>query len=243
MDDLSNKALAGLLVVAIVVSLAGTVVSLDKLGRLRLGLFATGLAVNTPVTAGTASVTIEQEATANLSDATVTFDQGVVVAASPYAYLDTNGNNTNWNGSATQDAMEVVNDGNVNLNITVKASKNSTAFICEGENFLIDCGRNTTQKFVPNFSFWADLNESNGSLGDPDSCGGASFQGTGSFFKGGNRTNPREFTNSTNEYVACENLSPSAGIDRFVIEFAINIPDDAQGTKNNTITITARSTA
>ncbi|MBI4148680.1 hypothetical protein HY490_05290 [Candidatus Woesearchaeota archaeon] len=241
MDDLSNKTLAGLLVIAIVVSLAGTFVSLDKLGRLRLGLFSTGLVVNTPVTAGTASVTIEEEATANLSDATVTFSQGVVAAPSPYAYLDTNGNNTNWNGSTTQDSMEVVNDGNVHLNITVKASKNASAFICEGENHLVNCGRNNSAKFKPNFSFWADQNESDGSKGDPDSCG-APPDVSGTFFKGGNKSNPREFATNT-EMVACENLSPTSGFDRFVLEFAINIPDDAQGTKNNTITITARSTA
>ncbi len=231
MEDLSNKTLAGLLVIAIVVSLAGTFVSLDKLGRLRLGIFSTGLAVNTPVTAGTASVTIEQEAVANLSDAAIVFSQGVVMAPSPYAFIDTNGNNTNWNGADTQDGMEIVNDGNINLNVTVYAAKNSSEFLCEGENFLVTCGRNTTQKFVPNFSFWADANESNQSLGDPDACTG---------FLKGNRTNNRIELNES-EKIACENLSPTSGFDRFVLEFAINIPDDAQGTKNNTITIVARS--
>ena len=233
MEDLSNKTLAGLLVIAIVVSLAGTFVSLDKLGRLRLGLFATGLAVNTPVTQGTASVTIEQEATANLSDATVTFSQGIVAAPSPYAFLDTNGNTTNWNGSATQDGMEVVNDGNVNLNVTVKASKNSSEFLCEGENFLVSCGRNTTAKFRPNFTFWADANESDGSSGDPDACTG--------FLKGSRGDGGRLELNAS-EKLACENLSPTSGFDRFVLEFGINIPDDAHGTKNNTITITASAT-
>jgi len=137
--------------------------------------------------------------------------------------------------------MEVVNDGNIALNITVRASKNSTTFLCEGENHLVSCGRNNS--FPPNFSFWADLNESNGSLGDPDACGGAPFQAAGSFLKGGNRTNPREFATASTEMVACENLSPSSGFDRFVLEFYLQIPDDIFGTKNNTITITARAIA
>lgn len=233
MEDLSNKTLAALLVIAVVVSLAGTLVSLDKVGRLRLGLYATGFG-----TVGNVTVTIVNAVVANLTSDTVTFESGNVNPGEPYAYIDTNGNNTNWNGAATQDGMEVRNEGNVNINITIFAGKNSSRFLCEGQNHLVTCGVNTS--FPPNFSVWAEQNESNQSLGDPDSCGAPPLA-SGTFFRAGNRTAPRELNGT--EFVTCENLSPVSGRDIFVLEFAVRIPSDATGVKNNTITITARETS
>ena len=45
MESFSNKTLAGLLIIAVIVSLTGTLISLDKFNKLQAGLLATGLAV------------------------------------------------------------------------------------------------------------------------------------------------------------------------------------------------------
>lgn len=237
MDNVLNKTLA-VLVVSIVVSSAGTLVGIERLDLLRLGLYATGGG-----TVGNITINILQAVTANLTDDAVRFEAGNVHAGQPYAYIDTNGNNTNWNGAATQDGMEVRNEGNTAINVTIQTSKNSSEFLCEGQNYLVNCGVN--QSFPPNFSFWAEQNESNASLGDVGSCGSGPTE-SGTFFRGGNRTVPRELLRNGStvpEFVTCENLSSTDGTDSFVLEFAVTIPSDATGVKNNTITITARQTS
>ncbi len=75
MSEISNKTLVGLLVVAIVISLAGTFISLNKLGQLRS---ITGFQANVTTQAGTTSAQILGTAQITLYNQTMSFGSGQV---------------------------------------------------------------------------------------------------------------------------------------------------------------------
>lgn len=75
MSEISNKTLVGLLVVAIVISLAGTFISLNKLGQLRS---ITGFQANQTTQSGTTQVQILGTAQITLYENTMNFGAGQV---------------------------------------------------------------------------------------------------------------------------------------------------------------------
>ncbi len=82
--DMSNKSLALILVVAIVVSLGGTIISLNKLSQLGI----TGLA---PTDTGTANLTISSQIHINFDVNNVNFGSGYIDGGVGTCVLDTNG--------------------------------------------------------------------------------------------------------------------------------------------------------
>ncbi len=119
-DEISNKTLAMLLVAAIVVSLGGTLVSLNRLGEVGVSGYATQQS-------GLANLTIESEVGIYLDDALIFFGSGALngsLADSDQAILESNSTNSYPNGTwdwTTADNFGLRNTGNVEANVTVTA--------------------------------------------------------------------------------------------------------------------------
>jgi hypothetical protein len=134
--EISNKTLALFLVGAIVVSLAGTIVSLNKLDALT----TTGYATDTD--SGTATLTVQTLASIKFAINTVNFGSGSVNTSTgiqqcnltindTYAITKSNciGFYDNNNNAASGNTFTIENDGNANLNVTLNSTVNSTEFL------------------------------------------------------------------------------------------------------------------
>ena len=119
--DMTNKSLALLLVAAIVISLGGTLISLNKLSQQGL----TGLAAGTVVL--NVSENMSCTISSNVSFGTSTAQILTIVN------LSTNGSNSNgFNDCTSNDAcrgMMINNTGNVNVNVTFKSDVNGTTLL------------------------------------------------------------------------------------------------------------------
>ena len=154
MADISNRTLAIMMVVAILVSLGGLFMSLDRLSKLQVGAppFITGL-----VTQGTgyANVSIAETLSIVLSDSNINFGACGFPGGGVDLVLE-----SNWtcNGLAActslnitpgssclnsdpgNSSINVTNDGNVGVNVTFTSDKNSsnlfaaTGFDVQGDN-------------------------------------------------------------------------------------------------------------
>jgi len=119
--ELSNKSLALLLVAAIVISLGGTLISINKLNQQGL----TGLAAGTVVL--NVSENMSCTISSNVSFGTSTTQILTIVN------LSTNGSNSNgFTDCLAQDAcrgMMINNTGNMNVNVTFSSDKNGTTLL------------------------------------------------------------------------------------------------------------------
>ncbi len=120
--DISNKTLAMFLVAAIVVSVAGTIVSLNKLDSVSYTGFATSMTGNVSVTvASQLSITTADSDTINFGSCTPQSGADSVINSE-----DTQDTPSVCTGfSATN--ISVRNDGNVNANVTINASDRGEA--------------------------------------------------------------------------------------------------------------------
>ena len=124
--DISNKTLAIFLVAAIVVSVAGTMISLNKLQSVSYTGFAT-------TATGNVSVNIQSQLSITTSDGnTINFGQ-----CTPQSGSDTTINSESspsiCTGQSFPQNISVRNDGNVDANVTVQFSKVGKA---QGGTFL-----------------------------------------------------------------------------------------------------------
>jgi len=143
-DEISNKSLAILLVVAISVSLVGTIVSLNRLSQLRApGI--TGFATDTST--GTAQVYVGT--TASLKFSTNDLDFGTIAVNTTLGQINCSvwsGNSTGGKSKSTDGQcdnqstgpgawtnLEIENDGNTNVTITMVSDVAAAAMI-GGEN-------------------------------------------------------------------------------------------------------------
>ncbi|MFH1915847.1 MAG: hypothetical protein ABIJ21_01150 [Nanoarchaeota archaeon] len=145
--DISNKTLALFLVAAIVLSLGGTLISLNRINEITTG--PTGYA-----TTGTGMVNLSIVTNTDISiiNATVDFGAGVVNVSNGCNYANLSNNfttgwnaagcwvNQSFNGAAVRNETSkfvVQNDGNVNVSVTMQSvQKNASNFIgnCTGQN-------------------------------------------------------------------------------------------------------------
>jgi len=139
MRDVSNKTLMVLMVVALAVTVVGTMVGISKLGALgsRYALLS-GAAVQ-----GTGDINIQGTADIDIVDAAINFSTGYVdPACSGLANVDTdNGPNHCWINitdpkrgefSAFEDYHQIENNGTVRANVTVTLDEaDAEAFLCE----------------------------------------------------------------------------------------------------------------
>jgi len=221
MDDISNRTLAILLIAAMVVSLGGTMLSLNRLTRFRVpSQQITGFAEGT----GTANLSIITETTITVVDSLIDFGEGIIntTADCTNATLVSSYNDTNWTGindicwvnssSLTIKAVEsddivIRNDGNTNVTLTMDSGDDDAATFIGG----------TTA--TPLYDYRAHSNET-------DACDNAN-NGT---------WNP---INSSGTMAVCEKLKFDNDEDEVRISIRIRIPSDATGYKEDTLTFTS----
>jgi hypothetical protein len=137
-EEISNRTLAILLVVAIAISLGGTIVSLNRLAQVRMPEII-GMATDTDT--GTATINITSQASLIFVtgwDAIAfgngwinsTEDSGICHMTAVNSSLGTTGAacKGNWD-TLTASGFVIENDGNVNLSVELESDKNSTEFL------------------------------------------------------------------------------------------------------------------
>jgi len=144
----SNEMLAGLLVIAI------SLVSITTLQMVGVTSEITGWAQTT----GVSNVTIYSDTTITAVNGTIELGTGIVNATKSWAHLYSNGTlPTNWNESVQTTSLDIRNDGNNALNITITSAKNVSEFACTGDTscatanasygfFVPDAGGNCTNE-------------------------------------------------------------------------------------------------
>ncbi|MBD3204629.1 hypothetical protein GF327_10140 [Candidatus Woesearchaeota archaeon] len=143
MDDISNKTLATLLIAAIVITLGGTIISINRLSQVPKAKISGRASTDT----GTAEVTIQSSVSIVLQSNTVNFGTGYVngsnaaCASSPDVNISTDGSGgTNANDcwiNASDDSVwsnsngnwfDVENDGTVNVSVDIFGPTNVSFF-------------------------------------------------------------------------------------------------------------------
>jgi hypothetical protein len=227
MDEISNKTLATLLVVAIVVSLAGTFFAMRGVSTITNVL--SGAASSDT---GEAKVFINETQSIILTADTVNFGAGyrnsTVVADNvnctltsslpkPPCWVDTP------EGSFNASDFTLENDGNVFVNVTINSTVGSDYFnSCDSETLVIDA--------TPNFYFKGKLLSSSGCDEPAD---GSDLDGTDGV--------ENAFTGSPQ--LLCANLSSADAEDDFNITLTLDVPTGPAGNcDNNVIFQAVRST-
>jgi len=128
MKEVSNKMLVGLLVIAVAVSLVGTFVSLQKVGRIGV---LTGAAETTQ---GTLSFSVLSLAVVNVSTTSVDFGNVQVPGGNPNCVIDsvTGGVGTcdaSSNGTAANGGFVFENIGNTLINVSVQSGKSAAGLL------------------------------------------------------------------------------------------------------------------
>ena len=233
-----TKVILAILILSITISLGSTYIGLKQVGSLGS---STGMA-----TTGIANLNILQEASVDVTDDFINFGAGTVNDSFNNATLDSEGRNSNWNNTVNDSSMEITNDGNLLVNVTVRSNRNSTignsTFACQNEQLGVNCG---VRLGTFNFSFWSndtDLGKSSGiKMGESGSCTNFTpiTNSTGGTIGIAAQNNPKEFVNDTEDYLICSGLKPQDTNDSFILELQAVLPEDASGIKSATLTFTA----
>jgi hypothetical protein len=216
--QISSRTLASLLLISIIVSISMTIISINRLNEVSMGITGFSIVNST----GTASVNVSATTSITFTVNTVNFGNGSV---------NTTGGYTNCtmriNGSATitksgcvafndvntnaPDAFIIENTGNTNIAVTINSSSNATVFI----------GGNAS---VVKYQYTLSENETNSCV--------AGFNDT--------LTNWTDVVAS--EVSICQNLSYVDTTDSLRLGILVVIPIDAsQGNKSNIFTVTGTS--
>ncbi|MCX6709770.1 MAG: hypothetical protein NTV63_02325, partial [Candidatus Woesearchaeota archaeon] len=143
MDDISNNTLATLLVIAIIVSIGGTLISINKLsgmGAPGLTGFATTGKVNLTVQT-TSGISVTQEIDFGTGYANVGTNCTMESNLSDGSRADADCLGTNWPSAivdATKRHIMINNTGNQNINVSINASSVATSWI--GANSTAEYG-------------------------------------------------------------------------------------------------------
>src|SRR3989344_3138919 len=135
MKQISNKTLAVLLCIALLTSVLGTTITLINMGKIQFP-FITGLPT------GIVNVTIASLVSISLSNSLVNFGNGSLTV-NPLTYLNTTAaaNPSTFNEPGD---LQVQNDGNGNVNVTMNGSPVGTASWIPGGSIYQWQGRNST---------------------------------------------------------------------------------------------------
>ena len=120
----TNKTLALLLVAAIVVSLGGTIISLQKLGQISV----TGKAT----TSGTATVVVSQTYVVNLTDTSIHFGTGSLTEGVADCRIYSNGTEiptSCWTGTAADSTLRWHNTGSTTMFVDIQSSATPANFV------------------------------------------------------------------------------------------------------------------
>jgi len=142
MSDASNKALVYLLIIAIVVSFGGTLISLNKLSKISQ---TTGYAVS----GGTVNVTVDVSYIVNVTDRAIDFGSGSL-NGSDACRLNSQAGDFDpadcWSVAISSDNITFENIGSATINVTVNSTKDAAAFLAGTPaefSFNCTCGSGT----------------------------------------------------------------------------------------------------
>lgn len=241
MEQVSNKTLTFLLIAAIVVSVGGTIISINRINRLAQLPSITGMAGS-----GTGYVNVTIGSVASISVLEGQIDFG---SCSPNATIGSNLSSNvsdfsanSWgspgvcsgSGVSAPDNITIKNDGNTFINVTVDTNTVASSLI----------GGNTP--YPPQFLFMT-RNASSGSYGASSYAPGCfnrtANKGTCSPASGtgGLQWNWKNFSLVNTAYCACDNLSYGTSANAIYLFAKLDVPADAlqQGEQRATLTLTA----
>ncbi|QQG38593.1 MAG: hypothetical protein HYS32_03225 [Candidatus Woesearchaeota archaeon] len=137
MVELSNRFLATLVIVAMVISVFGFIASLSKIGEFAPIITGAG-------TTGSVNLTVESLVAINFSfhaegglegaPGNISWGTGSVAVGQSYANLTTRGTATNWNGSSVTGALHLENIGNKGAKLVITSTNTSAATFLGGTN-------------------------------------------------------------------------------------------------------------
>jgi len=241
MDQISNKTLTLLLVIAIVVSVGGTIISINRINRLAQRQIITGMAGT-----GTGYVNLTIAGVASISVLEGQIDFG---SCSPNATIGSNlssnvsGFSANsWgspgvcsgSGISAPDNITIKNDGNTFINVTVKTGTLASSLV-GGDD-----------PWPPEFRFMA-RNASSGSYGGVSYGPGCFNRTSGSTCVGptggvgGLQWDWKNFSDTSTNFCVCDNLTYSSDVNAIFLFARLNVPANAlqQGEQKATLTLTA----
>lgn len=211
MSEVNNKTLAGLLVVAIVVSLGGTFISLNKLGSTggegTLSLTGFGEVEN-----GTITLNVTKTLSINLTDATLDLGTGQPDSGVATFSCDSDdGTAVNWTPTSgcTADRITVENVGSVVANVSLTNLYDAENFLCGHDTSACGAVAGSAQVYQWKVDSTANCND------EP--------------------TTYTDFTNTTSA-TACNQLG---GTKNFNITAYVVAPADFDGDVTDTVTFTA----
>jgi hypothetical protein len=228
-----HKLLTGMLLVALVVSVVGTVITIDRLGMIGVG--SSSGSGFTGAATGTSDIVVTTTASVTVTNSTLSLGAGTVASNATFTLIDTASatgvDDGTWvNGTKN---LTIENDGNVGINVTIQsnvtrgnatgADTGSYSFACSGETGGDACGgafTNNTGVELEFAYFYLDSED-------------------GSCTAGMDTSDYQSFNNSAVEYKLCGCLSPTDSRDEGAVYLQIGIPNDAAGTKEATLTFTA----
>jgi hypothetical protein len=226
MEEISNRGLAVLIVVAIIISLCGTLISLNKLEGMNT---ITGMAqndegfVNLSI-AGGISITTADNNRINFGACTPLGGGFIVITSEANASNCLSGDV----GGTSSKNITVKNNGNVNVNVTMRSTDEGEAQAGTG-GFLVAASTDDSYIAFKPMATWASGNgygcQNNTILGF-NSSWDANGHGWNSY---------QNITRGVN-YTACGNLSYLSNANSFGIAIMIGIPQGV-GTGHNNITL------
>jgi hypothetical protein len=215
MSELSNKTIVILLVVALVISIGGTLLSLNKVNQI------TGMITS----AGNVTLTITSLSSVNVTVKTVNFGSGYVDAACNNCTMDTLGSIDTACckvfSVTGQTGLVVENSGNTNLSILANFDRAALAFL--GGSIA-----------PPKFKMMVLNNESGSCVNSTDSIIGTIIGA------GINETYRSVFADVvTGDNLICRVLTPDQTNDTIRLHFNVTVPGNAPAKAgNSTVTIT-----
>src|SRR3989344_6705272 len=196
MKKISDNTLVGLFIVALIVTIAGTTISMEKYLGVDFGNFLTGAATDTSAV-GEVNITINSVTSLTNQVSAISFGSGRVNASCDYCVIDTNFINTSYFSDGTklssplpfhggegqgccvgfsgnQSGFLIENTGNVNISVGYQCSRN-----CTFDSFLGGTRQAAMAgleiKVTPNL--WAQQSGESGGLDTLASCAGNSAGG------------------------------------------------------------------
>jgi hypothetical protein len=217
MEDLSNKTLAMFLLAAMVVSLFGTFIVLNKVGTNvgPTGLATTGTGIVNLTVESFLSITTNESSLIEFGACSLNESRPINITS-----MRTQDTQTYCSSYVTPSNISVRNNGNVVVNVSIKSDTCAPG----GANLSCTFLNNSALAYTENGLFQF-MTTNAGRAGYTGGCG-----------------TPVAFTtiNGTHDYRACTNLAAAAVANSFVADFLLRLPRGlGTGTKTATLTFTA----
>jgi hypothetical protein len=231
--EITNRSLAILLVVAMIISLGGTLISLERIGQKGQTILTGAVTsdagyVNLSVASGI-SITTGDNSIINFGVCTPVGGSFTVITSLANATICTDGDVSNT-GSKN---ITVRNNGNVNVNVTMASTDDGAA---QGGDFLR--GSSSTSYIAYKSAVGVAGTRTNG-------CVNNTIIGANATDADSATGNWNKWTNLTKEgiYTACANLTAGASANSFGVYIMIGIPENVYtGYNNITLQFTASNT-